>query len=180
MNDPQNRKETAPVKLTKKQNLLQTVKFTLFSASAGIIEVASFTLLNELLRLPYWVSYITALALSVLYNFTLNRRFTFKSAANVPIAMLKVFAYYCVFTPVTTLAGQWFESMGVNEYIVLACTMLLNFVTEFLFCRFFVYRGQVYTNDLAQKELAKLAEKAGEDKVDTDKADPCTEDSAQD
>ncbi|NLA77427.1 MAG: GtrA family protein [Clostridiales bacterium] len=152
-------------KLTKKQNLLQGVKFALFSASAGIIEVASFALFNEVAELPYWPAYLIALALSVLYNFTLNRRFTFKSANNIPVAMLKVALFYCVFTPLSTWGGARVEAMGVNEYIVLACTMALNFVTEFLFCRFIVYRGSINTNDLAQKELEKEKEKEkGENK----------------
>ncbi len=101
---------------TKKHiELWRSLKFLLFSLSAGIIQLLSFTLLNELLHLKYWFSYLTALVLSVLWNFTLNRRFTFKSASNVPIAMLKVFAYYCVFTPVTTLLGNHLvENLGCN------------------------------------------------------------------
>lgn len=134
-------------RLSKKENAVQAVKFGLFSASAGIIQALSFTLLNELASLPYWPSYLTALILSVIYNFTLNRKFTFKSAANVPVAMLKVFAYYCVFTPVSTIIGDYFaEDAGVNEYIVLAATMACNLITEFLFCRFVVYRNSINTN----------------------------------
>jgi putative flippase GtrA len=76
-------------KCTKKQTLTQMVKFTLFAASAGIIQVVSFTILNELTQWTYWPCYLIALVLSVIYNFTLNRRFTFKSATNVPIAMMK-------------------------------------------------------------------------------------------
>jgi len=89
------------------KELWRTVKFALFSVSAGVIELGSFSLLNELAHLPYWVSYLVALVLSVLWNFTLNRRYTFKSASNVPVAMLKVFGYYCVFTPLSTLTGNY-------------------------------------------------------------------------
>ena len=139
--------------LTKKQNAVQAVKFALFSASAGIIQAVSFTLLNETVEWSYWPSYLIALTLSVVYNFTLNRKFTFKSAANVPVAMLKVFAYYCVFTPVSTWLGNFFtEEKGVNEYIVLAVTMASNLLTEFLFCRFVVYRNSLYTNESGKKE----------------------------
>ena len=128
-----------------KSSFLQAVKFTLFSMSAGIIQVASFTLINELLHWPYWPAYLTALILSVLWNFTLNRRYTFQSAANVPIAMAKVFGFYLVFTPLSTYLGALAEGAGVNEYIVLAVTMIANFVTEFLFCKFVVYRNQENT-----------------------------------
>lgn len=128
-----------------KSNILQAIKFTLFSISAGVIQVVSFTLINELLHWPYWPAYLTALVLSVLWNFTLNRRYTFQSAANIPIAMAKVFGFYLVFTPLSTWLGALAESTGVNEYIVLAVTMVTNFVTEYLFCKFVVYRNQENT-----------------------------------
>jgi len=132
-----------------KAELIRTVKFVLFSISAGIIQIGSFTLLNELLHLNYWVSYLISLVLSVLWNFTLNRKFTFKSAANVPIAMLKVAGFYLVFTPLST----WWTAVltepayGLmwNEYIVLVGTMIINFVTEYLFDRFFVFGKSIDT-----------------------------------
>ena len=130
----------------KKKEFLRMVKFTLFSISAGLIEIVSFALLNELLHLPYWLSYLIALVLSVLWNFTLNRTFTFQSAANVPIAMLKVAAYYAVFTPLSTwLEHQLAGNLGWNEYLVTGINMALNFVTEFLYQRFFVYRNSIDT-----------------------------------
>lgn len=123
-----------------KKEIIRVVKFTLFSASAGLIELGSFTLLNEVLHLKYWLSYLIALVLSVLWNFTLNRKFTFKSAANVPVAMLKVACYYAVFTPLSTLLVKYLtETLGWNEYLVTILNMLLNFVTEFLYQRFFVF-----------------------------------------
>ena len=125
--------------------LWQAVKFTLFSISAGVIQIGAFTLLNELLQMEYWPAYLIALVLSVIWNFTINRRYTFKSAANVPIAMAKVFGFYLVFTPLSTWLGAEVEAAGVNEYIVLAVTMISNFVLEFLFCKFIVYRNQENT-----------------------------------
>ena len=127
------------------KEFLRVVKFVLFSISAGIIQIVSFTLLNELLHLPYWVSYLIALVLSVIWNFTLNRRYTFKSAANVPVAMAKVFGFYLVFTPLSTYLGNLAESVGVNDFIILIVTMLSNFLLEFLFCKFVVYRGKENT-----------------------------------
>ena len=130
----------------KKKELWRAAKFTLFSISAGLIEIVSFTLLNELLHLPYWLSYLIALVLSVIWNFTLNRKFTFQSAANVPIAMLKVAGYYAVFTPLSTLLEHGLAgNLGWNEYLVTGINMALNFVTEFLFQRFVVYRNSIDT-----------------------------------
>lgn len=123
-----------------KKNLGQAVKFTLFSASAGIIQVGSFALM-ELFIQDYWIPYLVSLVLSILWNFTLNRRYTFKSAANVPVAMAKVFGFYLVFTPLSTWLGDRAETAGVNDFLILAVTMLSNFVLEFLFCKLVVYRG---------------------------------------
>ena len=135
----------------KKEELWRTVKFTLFSISAGLIEIVSFTLFNELLHLPYWLSYLTALVLSVLWNFTLNRKFTFKSAANVPVAMLKVAAFYAVFTPLSGWLEHWYTmTLGWNEYVATILNMLLNFVTEYLYQRFFVFGKSIDTNERAR------------------------------
>ena len=132
---------------------IRAAKFTLFSISAGMIEIGSFTLLNELTDWSYWPCYLIALTLSVLWNFTLNRNFTFKSAANVPIAMLKVAAYYAVFTPLSTWLGNWLaEDLGWNEYLVTALNMILNFVTEFLYQRYFVFGKSIDTKPGAKKD----------------------------
>ena len=125
----------------KKKQLWQAVKFTLFSVSAGIIQVGSFALL-ELFIQDYWIPYLVSLVLSILWNFTLNRRYTFKSAANVPVAMAKVFGFYLVFTPVSTYLGNLAEGWGINDFLILLVTMLANFVLEFLFCKLVVYRGK--------------------------------------
>ena len=124
-----------------KKELWRAIKFTLFSISAGIIQIGSFALL-ELFIKTYWIAYLISLVLSILWNFTLNRQYTFKSTANVPIAMAKVFGFYLVFTPLSTYLGHLAEAAGVNDFIILVITMLSNFVLEFLFCKFVVYRGQ--------------------------------------
>ena len=134
------------------KEVFRFIKFALFSASAGLIELGTFTLLNEVFHLPYWVSYLIALVLSVLWNFTLNRKFTFQSAANVPEAMLKVAAYYAVFIPVTTWLEHFLTtSLGWNEYLVTALNMILNISTEFLYQRFVVFGKSIDTNERAKK-----------------------------
>ena len=131
----------------KKEEILRFIKFLLFSASAGLIEIISFTLLNTLTPWQYWPCYLIALVLSVVWNFTFNRRFTFHSAANVPAAMLKVLAYYAVFTPLSTLLGNWLSStLGWNEYLVTILNMLLNFATEYPYQKFVVFAGTIDSN----------------------------------
>jgi len=130
-----------------KKEIVRTIKFVLFSASAGIIQVASFALMEEALHLTHWISYLVSLILSVLWNFTLNRKFTFHSANNIPIAMTKVAVFYLIFTPLSTwltavLTG---EAVAWNEYLVLAGTMLINFVTEYLYDRFVVFGKSIDT-----------------------------------
>ena len=142
-------------KLTTRQQTLQMIKFTLFSISAGVIQALSFTLFNEAFHFPYWLGYGTALVLSVLWNFTFNRRYTFRSVENISKAMSLVFLYYLVFTPLTTWGGAALTDAGANEYLVLGGTMVLNFVTEYLYQRFVVYRYTIDTNRLAREEEAK-------------------------
>ena len=125
--------------MSKNKELIRAIKFTLFSISAGIIQIGAFTLMNEVFGWNYWVCYLTALTLSVLWNFTLNRKVTFHSAANIPVAMLKVAAFYLVFTPLSTWGGAALEGIGWNEYLVLAISMVLNFVTEYLYQRYYVF-----------------------------------------
>ena len=131
----------------RKKELIRSIKFVLFSISAGVIQVASFTLMEEVLHWTHWLSYLVALVLSVVWNFTLNRSFTFYSAANVPVAMLKVAGFYLVFTPLST----WWTAVltgarvGWNEYLVLALTMLVNFAGEYLFDRFVVFGKSIDT-----------------------------------
>ena len=137
------KKQTTPkekfASFTDKQSLLQMLKFLFFSIGAGIIQILSFTLMNELLTIPYWPAYLVSLLLSIIFNFTFNRHFTFKSSNNIPVAMTKVIIYYCVFTPLSTLWGDALTNIGWNEYIVLGGTMIINFITEFLYQRFFVF-----------------------------------------
>ncbi len=155
--------------ISKKDNALMALKFVFLSTGAGIIQTVSFTLLNELSKrtsifdfLPeniieneYGLFYFIALFLSVLFNFTVNRKFTFKSAANIPVAMLKVFGYYCVFTPLSIWWGNALTAIGWNEYLVLAFTMAINLSTEFLFTRFVVYRNSINTAVKEKEETKK-------------------------
>ncbi|HPE16279.1 MAG TPA: GtrA family protein [Oscillospiraceae bacterium] len=124
------------------------VKFGLFSASAGLIETGIFYLLGLFSSFGYWVCYLPALVASVVWNFTLNRRFTFHSDADVPAAMAKVFAYYAVFTPLSTILGNYLAEVRFAAYpaaddIVFFATLLVNFITEFLYQRYYVFRGKI-------------------------------------
>ena len=138
-------------KTKDRSELIRTVKFVLFSISAGAIELGTFTVMYEVLHWEYWVAYLIALVLSVVWNFTLNREFTFRSATNVPIAMLKVAAYYAVFTPATTLLGHYLEgTCGWDGMVVTILNMVLNFMTEYLYQRFFVFGKSIDTNERAR------------------------------
>lgn len=146
-------------KLTPKENFVQVIKFILFSCGAGIIQLGSFTLMNEIIKWNYWTSYLISLVLSVLYNFTVNRRYTFKSANNVPIAMGLVFLFYAAFTPYSTWLTDFLTmKKGLNEYLVLFICMAQNLTLEFLWCRFVVYRKSINSNKLAKASETDSAE----------------------
>lgn len=133
----------------KKKELLRTIKFTLFSISAGVIQTITFELLDKAVKLDYWISYLAALILSVIWNFTLNRKYTFYSAGNVPLAMLKVAVFYAIFTPLSTWWGHALTEIGWNNDLVFIGTMLINFVTEYLYDRFVVFGKTI---DTAKKD----------------------------
>lgn len=158
----ENQENPLQTKLTKKQEFWNFIKFTLFSISAGVVEVLSFTLLNELIikdiGQKYGWSYFIALVLSVLWNFTFNKKFTFKSAKNIPVAMTLIFVYYCAFTPLSIWWGNALTGIGWNEYIVLFITMIANMVTEFLWTRYVVYRNSINTakSKKSQKNHKKM------------------------
>ncbi len=127
------------------EGTIQAIKFLIFSISAGGIQALSFIFIFEVIKLEYWPSYLISLTLSVLWNFTWNRKFTFKSANNVPMAMFKVFLYYLAFTPLSTWWGDALTNIGWNEYLVLFGTMVINLITEFLFTKYVVYKGSINT-----------------------------------
>jgi len=150
----------------EKQNLWQFIKFTLFSLSAGVIQLGSYALLDMALKDWQWfysikpdfffetpdayrhaVAYFISLVLSVVWNFTFNRRFTFKSAANIPIAMLKVAGFYLVFTPLSLWLGGLAVDAGVNNFLVEILTMASNLILEYFYCKFVVYRGKENTRE---------------------------------
>ena len=136
-----------------RKEVFRAIKFALVSASAGIVEIGVFTLLNELSGMKYWPCYLIALVASVVWCFTINRRYTFKSTKNVPRAMAMVFAFYLVFTPATTILGNYLaETLHWNEYLVTGINMALNLSLEYLYDTFIVYRGEMDNNDIARKD----------------------------
>lgn len=155
----------------KRKEMWRVIKFVLFSISAGVIEIGSYTLLHEFTNIDslsnfetlfgngYGLTYFIALVLSVIWNFTFNRKFTFKSVANVPVAMLKVFGYYCVFAPVSIWWTVQLTNRQWNEYLVLLGTMFINLITEFLFDRYVVFRNTIDTNDIAKKEQKRKVDR---------------------
>ena len=140
----------------EKKEIVRTLKFVIVSASAGIIELVVFTLMNEFSGLKYWPCYLTALIASVIWCFTINRRYTFQSTKNVPRAMAMVFAFYLVFTPLSTILGNYLaETLHWNEYLVTAINMALNLSLEYLYDTFVVYRNEMDNNDVAARQKAK-------------------------
>ena len=134
--------------MKKNKEWVRILKFVLFSASAGVIQFGSFALPNEFTTWRYWPCYLISLILSILWNFTFNRRFTFKSKANITRAMLLVLAFYAAFTPATTILGDWLaEDMLWKEYLVTIINMLLNLTLEYLYQRFVVYRNRIDNRD---------------------------------
>lgn len=140
--------------MKNKNELIRTIKFTLFSISAGLIEIILFSILDHFTNWNYWANYLIALIASVVWNFTLNRQYTFKSANNIPIAMFKVAIFYLIFTPVSTILGNYLaETLGWNDILVTILNMICNFVLEYLYDRYFVFRGSIDTKTNKKDEI---------------------------
>lgn len=144
------------MKNNKSKEIIRIIKFTIISISAGLIQVGTFALFNDVFKWNYWLGYLLSLLLSILWNFTINRNYTFKSSNNITKSMLLVLAFYAVFTPISTILGEYATNNGVHDYIVLVITMLSNFVLKFLYTRYFVYKNSCdtkETNTMTKKPL---------------------------
>lgn len=185
------------MKINKKE-VLRAVKYTLFAISAGIIQIVSSLALKAILdnfldesqtmvfihEMPIssFVAETVGLALSIIWNFTFNRKFTFKAANNVPVAMLLAFLFYVPFYPFQTWYIAVVESklahIGFWAFVIAQGTvMIINFVLEFLWQQFVVFRGKVDTNELAVKEQQSQNVAATEPApdIDTDEQTDCNE-----
>ena len=158
---------------TKLKEFFRALKFLIISISAGLIQIGSFTLMNEVFKFNYWVAYLVSLLLSIIWNFTINRKVTFKASDNYKISMLLVLAFYAVFTPVSTILGNLAETNGVNEYLVLAVTMVANFLLEFVYCRYVVYRKTCDTMPEKRKKdkIEEKPEEKKEEQTEDEKTD---------
>ncbi|MDE7330601.1 MAG: GtrA family protein [Clostridia bacterium] len=140
----ENESPAAPAKMTKTQQFLQFLKFTAFSASAGVIQLLTTTTLHQWtgwLIDYYWIAYIIGLTLSVIWNFTFNRKFTFKEAHNIKLAMVLVILYNCIIVIPLAFGGNelerlWGPDLGI---VVTVITLLINFVTEFAWDKLVVF-----------------------------------------
>jgi len=151
--------------LTRVQEIIKFITFLGCEASAALVQAGVFALLFSVIGLKGWSSsYLPALIASVLWSFTANRKFTFKSVSNIPVAMAKVAFYYVIFTPASAwwgdaLAAQhWTMSPVLQYYVILIGTMIINFVTEFCVYRFWVYRRSINSSAAGQREQARFGE----------------------
>lgn len=156
-------------KPTKKQEFFQFLKFLAFSLSAGVIQLLSFELLYTWTKwLPWWPSYLISIVLSVIWNFTFNRKFTFKSASNVPLAMILVLIYYCAFVPISVFGGDALEEIGWNGTLVTVLMMVINFITEFFWDKYIVFNDKII-NKILRKDKYVEVEIIDENKINDNK-----------
>ena len=148
-----NTKEQAEdLPLSRKAQFLQFLKFLGFSLSAGVIQLLSFELLYTWTAcLPWWPAYLISIVLSVIWNFTFNRHYTFKSASNVPLAMVLVIIYYAAYIPASVFGGDALEAIGWNGFLVEVIMMVINFITEFFWDKYIVFNDKII-NKLLRKD----------------------------
>lgn len=165
------KKRELEIKREKRKTIRQFIKYALCAASAGIIQFLTFTILQAVIPddgktihfLVEDMSVVTfsattvALCLSILWNFTLNRKFTFKDAGNVPKAMILAFIFYIPFYPfqtwyVHTIKELLGASINIDAAGIIAegTVMIMNFILEFIWQKFVVFRKEKPTQEQAQ------------------------------
>lgn len=148
-------------KKEKRKGVMQFIKYALCAASAGIIQIVLFSILQavipsngktihfivEDMDLVTFIATTVALCASILWNFTFNRKFTFKDAGNVPRAMILAFLFYVPFYPfqtwyVHTIKSLLVEAIGTDGAGIIAegSVMIINFALEFMWQKFVVFR----------------------------------------
>ncbi len=147
---------TSDVKISRKKEIIEFLKFLGFSLSAGAIQLGSFTIMYELIGWKeWWACHLISLTLSVLWNFTFNRKFTFKSASNVPLAMAFAFLFYVGFTPASIFGGNALKGIGWNGTLVEVITMVINFVLEFVWDKFIVFNDKLMSKIAFKLKIKK-------------------------
>lgn len=159
----------------KKKELFRTLKYLAFTVSAGAIQFCSTWILSAIWPVEKFANgpvlfYLIGLVLSVIWNLTFNRKFTFKSAANLPVAMLKTIGFYIVFTPASCFLQAWLTNgvliegwtftiktfLGLPVLVGTIICMLVNLALEFPFQRFVVFGKSI---DSADKKKEVIEEK---------------------
>lgn len=147
----QNQEENQP--LSKKQQFFQFLKFLAFSLSAGAIQLLTFELLYNIIGWKsWWATYLISIVLSVVWNFTFNRKFTFKAATNVPVSMMLALLFYVPFIPLSVFGGNALEQIGWNGTLVTLMMMIINFLGEFVWDKFVVFNDKVVSKIVKKKE----------------------------
>ncbi|MDO5025763.1 MAG: GtrA family protein [Trueperella sp.] len=144
----------AKIKLTETQ--LQAVKFTLLSGTAAVVEAGSYALFLALDLMPVSWAQAISVALSVLWNFTLNRKFTFKSTGNVPFAMLLVSLFYVAYIPISSVLAGLMDDAGMHPAVIKIIWLLINFVGEFIWWKYVVFGiGERWLDSITKRKAAK-------------------------
>lgn len=145
--------------LRPKQQFFQFLKFLAFSLSAGVIQIVTFELLYTVIGWKsWWATYLISIILSVVWNFTFNRKFTFKAATNVPVSMVLALLFYVPFIPLSVFGGNALEGIGWNGTLVTLMMMVINFLGEFVWDKFIVFNEKVV--DKIVKKRKKEEDKA--------------------
>ena len=167
----------------KNSSVWQAVKYFLCAASAGLIQFVTFTILSTVfdktgvtasmgkmwffgeMDKSLFTATTIALGLSIIWNFTLNRKFTFKAANNVPLAMGLAFLFYVPFYPFQTwyvgaVTGAIRDAIGQPEatwpsIIAEGTVMLINGILEFCWQKFVVFRMPKGKDVMPEEENAE-------------------------
>lgn len=172
------------LKAARKKKAKRFLKYAIIAISGGLIQLTAYIILSDAIKLDkhvsfdaiyqkqpwlteifydpdtgktYGLSYFIAVSLSVIWNFTFNRKYTFKSASNVPKAMLLFVLYYAFSIPFNCWAIVQLNKLVVfplSDKVILICIMLANGLPAFFYQRYVVFGRSLDTKHKKKKRQA--------------------------
>lgn len=117
--------------------------FLYFSLGAGVIKLVSFLLLSLIDSghgAVLVLAEIVSVVLSGLFNFTWNRKFTFRSTNNIVPGMFLYGLYSLIATPAVASFIVDLTRRGWADWLAKAMKMALHFILDSLYCKFVIFR----------------------------------------
>lgn len=115
-----------------KKTFFQAIKYLMVGGSSAVIELVLFQLLSAVFAIPLAAANVTAVVVSTVFNFLVNRNVTFKSTSSSLRSLVLYLLLFAFNTTFSTVVISLLAAQGVYPLVAKVCTMacivLWNFV----------------------------------------------------